>query len=60
MNLKKLDFNELSEQDLILIDGGRSFWGDLGYVLGYSARALRDISNSLREESSYGNANIYK
>lgn len=60
MDLKELNVEELSALDLENIDGGRSFWGDVAYVLGSTARYAYEISRSLRSNPAYGNANVYK
>ncbi|WP_406824029.1 hypothetical protein [Pedobacter sp. KACC 23697] len=59
MNFKELNLEELTAQDMLIIEGG-SFWYDVAYAIGYTFRAASDISSSLRNDPRHGDANVYK
>jgi hypothetical protein len=50
----------LSDFELLNIEGGRSFWGDLSYGVAYTIRSAYEIAASLRSDSRHGNAMVYK
>lgn len=55
-----MELEELSLEEMMETEGGTGFWYDVAYAVGITVRAAEEISNSLRSDSRYGNAAIYK
>ena len=59
MNLAELNLEPLSELEEVRIDGGRSFWYDLAYCVGATARGFQAFADGAWAGSMDGPNHVF-